>query len=99
MWMDQSRVVDLHETGAEFSEMPPFRLAGLASLLPLPLPAPFPLPFPLGRESQTAMAMEYASSPVEHPALHMRSVAALSFDLRAYSCGMIWRVSAFIAPG
>src|SRR5580658_4223220 len=77
---------------AHDSAMPPLRLP--AFLPPLdPLELPFPLPgagalvalFPVlpifpASAAQAAMAIEYASSPVEQPALHMRSVAGLSGD-------------------
>ena len=67
--------------------MPPFRLDGL---LPLLLPLLEPLThhcrrrsrLPLGIASHNAIAMEYASSPVEQPALQIRSVLGPSSDLR-----------------
>src|SRR5271170_1678675 len=93
------------------SLMPPLRRAAFLPALD-PLEPSFPLPraaalvalFPVlpifaASAAHAAMAIEYASSPVEQPALHMRSVAGLSGDLRASSCGKTCRVSAFIAPG
>src|ERR1700722_2269435 len=81
------------------SAMPPLRLADFPPLDPLELPFPlpglaafvvlFPLALPMfpASAAHAAMAIEYASSPVEQPALHMRSVAGLSGDLRAKSWG------------
>src|ERR1700691_2503075 len=86
------------EAELDKSTMPPLRLAAdFAPLDPLELPLPlpkfaafvvlFPLALPMlpASAAHAAMAIEYASSPVEQPALHMRSVAGLSGDLRANS--------------
>src|ERR1700678_3902574 len=60
----------------------PFPLLGVALVAALPLPLPFPFTVALpgfalfaASAAHAAMAIEYASSPVEQPALHMRSVA------------------------
>src|SRR5580658_7838871 len=85
------------------SAMPPLREADFPLPLPLPLLEPLPL-FPAAvplwlNASQTAMAMEYVSSPVEQPALQMRSGLGPSEDLRAQSCGTTFRARALSAPG
>src|SRR5580692_7126027 len=86
------------------SAMPPLRAA---ADFPFPLALPLFEPFPLFAElaplrlkaSQTAMAMEYVSSPVAQPALQMRSGLGPSTDLRAQSTGTTCRVKALSAPG
>ena len=70
-----------------FSAMPPLRLDGLLPLLlpllePFDAPLPLPVEFAAGIASHKAIAMEYASSPVEQPALQIRSVLGPSSDLR-----------------
>src|SRR5271169_6601467 len=91
MWIDKPalRLVD-PEVAGPLSAMPPLRAADFPFPLPLLWLEPFPL-FPLAlwwlNASQTAMAMEYVSSPVEQPALQMRSGLGPSTDFRAQSWG------------
>src|ERR1700722_9151798 len=76
----------------------------LSAMLPLRTPD-FPDPLPLVAlpmtgltASQIAMAIEYVSSPVPHPALQILTGPELSVVLRLQSCGNTCRVSAFSAP-
>src|SRR5712671_3755645 len=85
------------------SAMPPFRAADLPFPFVLPPFVPLPL-FPLVaaillNASQTAIAMVYVSSPVEQPALQIRSGVGPSTDLRAHNCGTTCRARALRAPG
>src|SRR6266849_4906689 len=90
MWTDQPWP-EFCDEPCDVSAMPPVRPVRLfpapaLPLLALPFPAPlFPqVGFPrLGMASETAIAMEYASSPVAQPALQMRSGLDPSLALRA----------------
>src|ERR1700691_6420492 len=91
--------------------MPPLRDADFPFPLPLPLLLPLLLPWfealPLLpalaalrlNPSQTAMAIEYVSSPVEQPALQMRRGVGPSTDLRTQSWGTTCCARALSAPG
>src|ERR1700730_17112371 len=79
--------------GEELSTTPPFRVPAF------PPPPTGALTLTGLTASQTAMAIEYVSSPVPHPALQIRIGAGPSADLRLQSWGNTCFVNVFKAPG